>query len=343
MSFSSPGQGTTSWSASLSAQDVPLDSFLRNGVTAVLVALVPTNGGAIRLKNFKTIQKDLQAVSEHYKNVKEVRPYGKGGIICKSSDNACLAGLLTCTNFGSFPVSPFVPSHFACSKGIVRGVDVDISPSELLDQFLDAGVVAVYRCSRVVDSTRIPTESVIATFAGTACPSEIKVWPLVYRVDPLSPHPRQCRNCWRFGHNTGSCKSSTRCGNCGGEHLASQCTAVESSCSLCGSAHPADYSNCPARASEINVLEVLEKRRCSRKEAMAIVKERTYGYAGAVARQTPSNEQSLAKAICTAFKEVLPEISGQLALSVTEQVSNLLSAHTQQLAQVLSLPLSAFQ
>ncbi|XP_077563560.1 uncharacterized protein LOC144179183 [Haemaphysalis longicornis] len=60
MSFSSPGQGTTPWLASLSTQDVPLDS-LRNGVTAIPVALVPTNGGAIRLKNFKTIQKDLQA------------------------------------------------------------------------------------------------------------------------------------------------------------------------------------------------------------------------------------------------------------------------------------------
>lgn len=170
MSISSPGQGSSPWSASLLAQDLPLDSFLQNGVTAVPVAMVPTNGGAIRLKNFKTIQKDLQAASEHFRSVKEVRPYGKGGIICKSSDKACLVDPLKVSSFASFPVRPFVPSHLACTKGIVRGVDVDISPSELLEQFLDAGVIAVYRCSRVVDNVRTPTESVIATFAGSSCP-----------------------------------------------------------------------------------------------------------------------------------------------------------------------------
>lgn len=59
MSVSSLGQGTSPWSASLFAQDLPLDSFLRNGVMAVTVALVPTNGGVIQLKNFRTVLKDL--------------------------------------------------------------------------------------------------------------------------------------------------------------------------------------------------------------------------------------------------------------------------------------------
>lgn len=150
----------------------------------------------------------------------------------------------------------------------------------------------------------------------------------------MSSRPRQCQNCWRYGHTAGSCKSSTRCCNCGADHSASQCTADEVTCCLCRAAHPADYSNCPARATEVRVLEVLEKRRCSRSEAVNIVKERAYGYAGATARHTPTNEASLAKAIAMALKEVLPEVSGQMVLSVTEQVSNLLSAQTQQIVQV---------
>ncbi|KAH7958085.1 hypothetical protein HPB51_027925 [Rhipicephalus microplus] len=53
MSFSSPGQGSSPWLASLPVKDWLLDPLLRSGDSYVPVALVPTNGGSIPTKNPK--------------------------------------------------------------------------------------------------------------------------------------------------------------------------------------------------------------------------------------------------------------------------------------------------
>lgn len=73
----------------------------------------------------------------------------------------------------------------------------------------------------------------------------------------------------------------------------SECPATELRCCPCQGAHPANYSNCPTRAQESSVLEIIEKRRCSRGEAIAAVKQRACGYASVASRQGSVNEQSL--------------------------------------------------
>lgn len=75
MSFSSPGQGPSPWSASLSAQELPLNFFSSGGVNRVPVALVPTNGASIRLNHPEAVQ-----------SVTEVRQFGKGDLVCRSSE-----------------------------------------------------------------------------------------------------------------------------------------------------------------------------------------------------------------------------------------------------------------
>lgn len=98
-------------------------------------------------------------------------------------------------------VSAFIPPHLACVKGLVRGVDVNMTPSEVLEMFAEAGAILVYRCGRVLEKNRVPTVSVIVTFAGLNRPTEIKAWPFIYRVKPLSPRPIQCVKCWHYGHH----------------------------------------------------------------------------------------------------------------------------------------------
>ncbi|XP_072141827.1 uncharacterized protein [Dermacentor andersoni] len=190
-------------------------------------------------------------------------------------------------------------------KGIVRGVDADLSPAETLERLSGTGVIAVYRCNRVVDNKRVPTESVIATFAGTSCPSELKVWPLVFRVEPLASRPIQCRNCWRYGHSMAGCKSRQRCCACGGEHAQNDCNAQEERCCLCDGNHPANYLNCSVRAQELQVIEIIDRRRCSRMEAVNIVKERASGYAGTIGRQNLTTDRSLTATIEAAVEKAV--------------------------------------
>lgn len=347
MSFESPGRGSSPWAASIRPQDVQLEALKRSGVGSIPVALVPVSDGFIRLKNPRAVQAALRAATEKFEHITEVRPFGRGGVLCRSSDETCVADLLKCTIFASLQVSAFIPPHLACVKGIVRGVDVQMTPQEVLEQFSVAGVTSVYRCSRIVEKNRVPTESVIATFVGTTCPSEIKVWPLIYRVEPLSPRPLQCHSCWRFGHTFKACKSSPRCRACGESHSIELCTAQDAKCCLCGAAHPADYSNCPARAQEAQVVEVMCKRRCSRGDAVAIVKERTHGYAGVTAKHSTSlADPAIVSTIVVAVEKAVaklqqpsladPAFASVVAAAVEKGVSSVITQLTSSIVECVS-------
>lgn len=339
MTNSSPGQGRCPWSASVPPNQMPLEAFFRSGVSSIPVALVPLNGGSIRINNPQAIQADLKSVTHHYLHITDVRQFGRGGIVCRSPDEACVADLLKCSSFGSIKVNAFIPPHLACTKGIVRGVDSRLSPSETLEELSAAGVIAIYRCNRVTDNVRVPTESVIATFAGTSCPSELKIWPLIFRVDPLASRPLQCRSCWRFGHSAGGCKSSPRCCVCGEGHPGNECATQTEKCCLCGGAHQANNSDCPSRSQEIQILEVMDKRRCSRREATVAVKERSHGYAGVVARQPAAMDSTISEAIATAVEKSMAKVMERLVESVSDCISQIVSAQLTQLLQATSVPL----
>lgn len=331
MPFSSPGPGAFLWSASLPSQELPVDLFLRNGISSVPVALVPSNDGIIRMKNPKMIQTELRAATTHYQSITEVRQFGKGGILCFSSDQLCVRDLLKCSVFATNPVSAFIPPHLACVKGLVRGVDVNLTPTEILDMFSEAGVIAIYRCSRVVDKNKVPTESVIATFAGSNRPTEIKAWPLIYRVEPLSPRPLQCIKCWRYGHTVKGCRSVPRCRICGETHNSNDCKSNEEKCCLCHEAHCADNPNCSAKAREIQILEIVDRRRCSRKDAIAEIQARTQGYAGAAARHNIAMEASFFLSIADMIEKAVDKAMQRLATTLCESLSHIVN---NQIAQV---------
>ena len=176
--------------------------------------------------------------------------------------------------FATTPVSAFIPPHLACVKGLIRGVDVNLTPTEVLEIFAEAGAISVYRCGRVVEKIKVSTEAVIVTFAGSNRPTELKAWPLIYRVEPLSPRPMQCAKCWRYGHTMKGCRSAIRCRTCGETHNSSDCQNKEEKCCLCSEAHCADNPNCSAKAREIQILEIVDRRRCSRREAIAEIQTR---------------------------------------------------------------------
>ncbi|KAH8024983.1 hypothetical protein HPB51_002397 [Rhipicephalus microplus] len=82
---------------------LPVDLFLRNVISSVPVALVPSNDGIIRMKNPKMIQTELRAGTTQYQSITEVTVFGKGGILCFSSDQLCVRDLLKCSVFATNP------------------------------------------------------------------------------------------------------------------------------------------------------------------------------------------------------------------------------------------------
>ncbi|XP_077539945.1 uncharacterized protein LOC144152525 [Haemaphysalis longicornis] len=90
-------------SSNASRKELPLNLFTSGGVNRVPVALVPANGASIRLNHPEAVQSALQCATQHYQSVTEVRQFGKGGLVCRSSDLSCISDLLNCRMFGSIP------------------------------------------------------------------------------------------------------------------------------------------------------------------------------------------------------------------------------------------------
>lgn len=126
------------------------------------------------------------------------------------------------------------------------------------------------------------------------------------------------------------CRSAPRCRVCGEEHNSSECTSKEEKCCLCNEGHSADI-NCSARAREIQVLEIIERRRCSRQEAISEMQARTQGYAAVTARHTIATEASLSIAIADAVERAMEKAMERLAGNLCESLSQIL---TNQMAQI---------
>lgn len=82
-------------------------------------------------------------------------------------------------------------------KGIIPAFYVQMPAHDILEELR-----LVFPGAAGPQKTRECLESVIVTFVGVSCPFEIKVWPLLHSVVPLTIRSLQCPSCWRFGHTS---------------------------------------------------------------------------------------------------------------------------------------------
>lgn len=127
------------------------------------------------------------------------------------------------------------------------------------------------------------------------------------------------------------CRSAARCRVCGEDHNSSDCKSREEKCCLCNGAHSADYSNCSAKARETQILEIVERRRCSRREAIDEIQARTQGYAGVTARQMTATDASLSLSIADAVDRAMEKAMERLAANLCESLTQILN---NQMAQI---------
>lgn len=204
--------------------------------------------------------------------------------------------------------------------------------TKMLDMFAVAGAVSVFRCSCNIEKKKLPTESVIVTFAGTVKPTEIKAWLLNFCVEALSPHPVQCRKCWRYGHTLKGCRSDVSCRTYAEQHNTNECSTQKVICCSCSRSHAADDKSCPARMQKLQIPEIIEQKRCFLREARSVLSERSRRYATAAYRTNQMLESSLPDLIASMVKRVMTKLMDTLFVSLTESMAQVVNT---QLTQVL--------
>ena len=192
-----------------------------------------------------------------------IKKYGKGILI--KADNKTQAAMMN--NFRPLQddiISKVVPHHsFNTLKGVVYSRDLfDFSVEEILEM-CPATVYEVRKLSG-------KNGSILMYFNSSFLPDYIEVEHSRFKVKQYRHKPKQCFQCFEFGHIISSCRNSPRCPSCSGTHEKSEsCGPIV--CSNCGGNHPPSSRECIRFKFEQEILEVAHNEFISIGSAKRIV------------------------------------------------------------------------
>ena len=177
-----------------------------------------------------------------------IKKYGKGILI--KADNKTQAAMMN--NFRPLQediISKVVPHHsFNTLKGVVYSRDLfEFSVEEILEM-CPATVYEVRKLSG-------KNGSILLYFNSRFLPDYIEVEHSRFKVKKYRHKPKQCFQCFEFGHITSSCRNTPRCPSCSGTHEKSEsCGPVV--CANCEGNHPPSSRECIRFRFEQEILEV---------------------------------------------------------------------------------------
>ena len=134
------------------------------------------------------------------------------------------------------------------------------------DELMDALPSSVYEVSKISSSKSM----MILTFISSVCPSELIIDKQKFNVRPYKARPRQCRDCFKYGHSAQRCRSSRVCAKCA-QPAHGACTA-KAKCFHCKGEHSADDRSCPVYKYEEEVMATAQTFHLSFDEARRRVK-----------------------------------------------------------------------
>ena len=108
-----------------------------------------------------------------------------------------------------------------------------------------------------VNKMRNSTNMILLSFYGSALPDQVRIGPISLLVRHFVARSLQCFSCYSYGHGKGSCRGSSRCGNCSalGTHSVEQCDA-NAYCYHCQDPHQLRSRHCPRYRLEQDILQL---------------------------------------------------------------------------------------
>lgn len=140
------------------------------------------------------------------------------------------------------------------SKGVIRGVDINITDEEMIAEFKKSSHYTVNKVVRITRTDQnkqlVHTTTIILEFAGTKLPRSVAMYRVSRIVDIYVPKPTVCFNCQKFGDIAKPCKSSSPvCGFCSDQHDTKECTNDREKdtpcCVNCQGKHNQNCTECP--------------------------------------------------------------------------------------------------
>ena len=177
--------------------------------------------------------------------------------------------------------TPNAPTPCFIIKDVSLGIELDEIKEELEIQGFEVAKIFRIRSRQFDKDTRL-----IRVFCAnkekirTAIESGVNIGLQRHRCEAPVELPKvvQCYNCQQFGHISTSCKETTKCLRCGGNHKVKDCTQEKKTakCSNCEGDHPAQYKGCKSykEAVQMKQTQVVMKERMKETEVKEAAAEK---------------------------------------------------------------------
>ncbi|KAH9379193.1 hypothetical protein HPB48_000224 [Haemaphysalis longicornis] len=162
----------------------------------------------------------------------------------------------------SYAVTAYIAAPDNTSEGVVRGIDVSLSATQLQELFVSE------RNPTILEVTRIKTsQTVVLLFDGMRVPRHVMFGIYMVRCSLFKRQNDVCYTCGQPGHRSDVCvnPNTNACKNCGIKSTSEghPCTPK---CAMCGGAHPTGSKTCKHRFQVPYVVRQRQRQRsCSRR------------------------------------------------------------------------------
>lgn len=179
--------------------------------------------------------------------------------------------LLECQKLVELDIRAQFTDHSRLSYGIIRGVDIEMSENEILENLsASCEIVSVKRMKRMnIENKWVDSETVRLCFKSASIPRAIEAYGIKFRVEKYVFPVTQCSMCWKFGHIRKFCsQNKIICPKCSGEH--GNCETENYKCVNCKGPHMALHKTCPLFIKEKEIRCLMSEKEITYKKALEL-------------------------------------------------------------------------
>lgn len=232
------------------------------------------------------------------------------------------------TNVLSNDFNAFIPQFCKYVYGVIKGVDTDITESEIIDICNSNGItvkraIRLNRFDREMN-TVAPTLSVKLIIEADELPDSVKFYGFAnFKIHEFNQRVKKCVKCLSFGHFIDFCRSNRmKCVRCGQDEHGVCKRALN--CASCGGDHCFGDSNCHQLKIEDMLLKVMNNNKFSYFEAKDWLQQHSGGEAfKLVVKEFPALEEVRLMNKKTIKKKTTTEKNNDIALELNASVAEL--------------------
>lgn len=219
--------------------------------------------------------------SENIKNVTRIKYKSFNKVLIQFNEKNDAIKLLDCQKFKDMGCRCQLIDELSLSYGVVKGVDLDLTETELLDIFeCSTKVISVKRLRRVDSEGKwVNSESVRICFNNNNLPDFVYAYDCRFKVEPYVFPVTQCSGCWQFGHIMKYCPTKKKiCPKCGGKH--DNCDPIKISCLNCKGNHFVLDKSCPFFLKEKNIRKIMSIKQVTYRKALQLFMQQQHDTIG---------------------------------------------------------------